>query len=60
MIVCHCAGVTDSAIQQLIDSGVRSVKDIVLQTGAGRRCAPCRQEIASLLVQDQSCSALAD
>lgn len=56
MIVCHCAGVTDTAIQQLIASGVRSVKDVVRQTGAGRCCAPCREEIASLLVQSLPCT----
>jgi bacterioferritin-associated ferredoxin len=50
MIVCHCAGVTDHAITALIrDGGVSTVKDIVLRTGAGRCCAPCRDEIRSLL-----------
>lgn len=50
MIVCHCAGVTDHAITALIrEGGVATVKDIVLRTGAGRCCAPCRDEIRSLL-----------
>ena len=53
MIVCHCAAVTDSALQEIIRGGVCSVKDIVRQTGAGRRCAPCRDEIASLIAQQQ-------
>jgi len=60
MIVCHCAGVTDTAIQQLIASGARSVKEIVRETGAGRCCAPCRAEIASLLVAGQPATALRD
>jgi bacterioferritin-associated ferredoxin len=59
MIVCHCAAVTDTALQQLIRSGVDTVKDIVRQTGAGRCCAPCRQEIASLIAQE-SAPAFAD
>lgn len=58
MIVCHCAGVTDAAILQLVRAdAVRTVKDVVRQTGAGRCCAPCRQEIASLLSQEQTVAA---
>jgi len=49
MIVCHCAGVTDDAIVALIREGVSTVQDIVRRTGAGRCCAPCRDEIRSLL-----------
>jgi bacterioferritin-associated ferredoxin len=52
MIVCHCASVTDRAIQQLIRSGARSVNEIVKQSGAGRCCAPCRDEIAALLAAE--------
>jgi bacterioferritin-associated ferredoxin len=51
MIVCHCAGVTDDAIVALIREGVSTVKDIVHRTGAGRCCAPCRDEIRSLLLE---------
>ena len=49
MIVCHCAGVSDSTIARHFEEGAASVADIVRLTGAGRRCAPCRQEIANLL-----------
>jgi len=49
MIVCHCAGVTDHAITALIRDGASTVKEIVQRTGAGRCCAPCRDEIRSLL-----------
>jgi bacterioferritin-associated ferredoxin len=49
MIVCHCAGVTDHAITAVIRDGASSVKDVVQRTGAGRCCAPCRDEIRSLL-----------
>jgi bacterioferritin-associated ferredoxin len=52
MIVCHCASVTDRDIHQLIRAGARSVKEIVQQSGAGRRCAPCRDAIASLLATE--------
>jgi bacterioferritin-associated ferredoxin len=52
MIVCHCAGVTDRAIAELAREGVSTVKEIVCRTGAGRRCAPCRDEIRTLLCAD--------
>jgi len=53
MIICHCAAVTDSDINQLIRDGASTVKDIIRRSGAGRCCAPCREEIASLLNQPQ-------
>jgi nitrite reductase (NADH) large subunit len=49
MIVCHCAGVTDDAIIALVREGVSTVKGIVRRTGAGRCCAPCRDEIRELI-----------
>jgi len=49
MIICHCAGVTDRAITELIREGASTVTDVVRRTGAGRRCAPCRDEIRALL-----------
>jgi bacterioferritin-associated ferredoxin len=49
MIVCHCAGVTDRAITTVVRAGAATVKDIVQRTGAGRCCAPCRDEIRALL-----------
>ncbi|MFN8644767.1 MAG: (2Fe-2S)-binding protein [Candidatus Binatia bacterium] len=57
MIICHCAGVTDRAIEQLARDGVRTVKDVVRLTGAGRCCAPCRTEIAAILSQQHASAA---
>jgi len=49
MIVCHCEGVSDRTIRALITAGASSVADITRRCGAGRCCAPCREEIALLL-----------
>jgi bacterioferritin-associated ferredoxin len=49
MIVCHCLGVTDGTIRNLIAAGAASVGEITRRCGAGRCCQPCREEIASLL-----------
>jgi bacterioferritin-associated ferredoxin len=50
MILCHCAGVTDSTIARVIEEGAASVADVTRLTGAGLCCAPCREEIAGLLL----------
>ncbi len=55
MIVCHCVGVSDAMIRKLIAAGASSVGEITRRCGAGRCCAPCREEIASLL--NGSCAA---
>jgi bacterioferritin-associated ferredoxin len=60
MIVCHCAAVTDSEITRLIRNGASTVKDIVRLSGAGRCCAPCRDEIATLLTRERVAPPLAD
>ena len=49
MILCHCAGITDRAIAEVIAAGAATVRDVVQRTGAGRCCAPCREEIRTLL-----------
>ena len=49
MIICQCAGVTDSTIRGLIEAGASSVTDITRVCGAGACCPACREEIARLL-----------
>jgi len=50
MIVCHCFGVTDSALKKLIvEEGVCSATAIARRTGAGSCCGPCREEVTQLL-----------
>ncbi len=49
MIVCHCVGVSEAMIRKLIAAGASSLPEITRRCGAGRCCAPCRDEIASML-----------
>ena len=49
MILCQCQGVTDATIEKLISDGASNLRAIVKSCGAGRRCAPCRDEINSML-----------
>jgi bacterioferritin-associated ferredoxin len=59
MIVCHCVGVTDGTIRNLIEAGASTVGEITRRCGAGRCCLPCREEIASLLHGDSPSHAAA-
>jgi len=49
MIFCHCAAVSDSTIQGLIDAGATTLAQVSRQCGAGRNCAACREEIIDML-----------
>jgi bacterioferritin-associated ferredoxin len=49
MILCQCAGVSDATVCRVIREGAASVSDVTRRCGAGRCCAPCREEIAALL-----------
>ena len=49
MILCHCAAVTEATIVRLIAEGASTVEELSSRSGAGRRCAPCREELSSLL-----------
>jgi len=49
MIFCHCAAVSDSTIQALIDAGATTLAQVSRQCGAGRNCVACRKEIIAML-----------
>ena len=43
MYVCLCKGITDSQINQAIDDGASSMRDIVDQLGVATQCGKCGQ-----------------
>jgi bacterioferritin-associated ferredoxin len=49
MIVCHCAGVTDRDIANLVAEGATTVRDVIRRCGAGRSCGPCRAELEEMI-----------
>jgi bacterioferritin-associated ferredoxin len=49
MIVCHCAGVTDTKIFELIRDGASSVAEISRRCGAGSCCQSCHKDIACMI-----------
>jgi bacterioferritin-associated ferredoxin len=54
MIFCHCASVTESAVERTIADGATTVAEVTRRCGAGQHCGPCREEIAAMLYAEQS------
>lgn len=51
MLVCHCHGVTDTQIRNLVREGASSTGQIVRATGAGRGCGGCRSAVRNAVAQ---------
>ena len=49
MIFCHCAAVSDSTIESLIEGGAATLSQVSRKCGAGRHCASCREEIIAMI-----------
>jgi len=49
MYVCICHGITDRAIRQAADDGVREVSELTMRTGAGSNCGSCLPLAAEIL-----------
>lgn len=49
MYVCLCLGVTSSTVQQAIDDGARSTKQVAEACGAGSICGRCGHTIRTML-----------
>lgn len=50
MYVCICNAVTDSDIRNAVGSGVRSMRQLLQETGCSSTCGCCR-ELASEILQ---------
>ena len=53
MIVCHCKGITDRTIRNLVREGVSSPRDVGLACEAGMCCGGCRPLIDRLVVVER-------
>ena len=49
MYICLCLGVTTSTVQQAIDAGARSTKQVAEACGAGSICGRCGHTIRTML-----------
>lgn len=50
MYICLCVGVTDSKINQAIDSGCKTLKELKRVTGAMTGCCKCCDSCKELLL----------
>lgn len=51
MYVCLCNGVTESAIRNAVDEGVRTYRELSFKTGCGTTCGSC-VPVARALLQE--------
>lgn len=49
MIICHCRGVNDRAIREVVRRGASTCREVALACHAGRMCGGCRPAIAELI-----------
>ena len=60
MMVCHCNGVTDRAIRDVVRDGAGSRAEVALACRAGRSCGGCVSTIDKIIdAESQSDSATA-
>jgi bacterioferritin-associated ferredoxin len=53
MFVCLCNGVTSQTIQEVIDAGARTNKDVTKACSAGSECGRCVHTIRVMLARAQ-------
>jgi bacterioferritin-associated ferredoxin len=58
MYVCICHGVTDRAIRQAAEDGVRELHELTMRTGAGSNCGSCLPLAAEILAATHATRAL--
>lgn len=55
MLVCHCAGINDERVRDVIAAGARDEFDVADACGAGAQCGGCLSAVAALLAQCATC-----
>ena len=52
MIICHCKGVNDRAIRQVVREGATTQRQVALACHAGRTCGGCTPAIREILLAE--------
>lgn len=50
MILCHCAAVSEATVRRTIREGAWTVAEVSRRCGAARRCTPCRETVAEMIL----------
>ena len=59
MLVCHCHGVSEAAVENLVASGATRVGHVVRNTRAGTSCGGCLPELRRLCERSLSAASCA-
>lgn len=54
MVICLCKGVNDKTIQELVNQGATSVKDVMKSCKAGSDCGSCICSVKELVAKARS------
>ena len=57
MIVCHCRGLSDRKIREVIRRGAHSPREVALACHAGRYCGGCIPTVRELIANETSANA---
>jgi bacterioferritin-associated ferredoxin len=52
LIVCHCQGVSDRSIREVVRGGARTVRQVSRACRAGRVCGGCRPVICEIIAAE--------
>ncbi len=54
MIVCHCKGVSDRTIREVVRNGADSFRQVARQCNAARECGGCRPAVIDVIEDETS------
>ena len=57
MIVCHCRGLSDRKIREVIRRGAHSPREVAIACHAGRTCGGCIPAVRELIKSETSACA---
>jgi bacterioferritin-associated ferredoxin len=57
MIVCHCRGLSDRKIREVIRRGAHSPREVAIACHAGRSCGGCIPAVRELIQSETSACA---
>lgn len=56
MYVCLCMGLTDSDLAEAIRNGSKTIGELMQNTGAGKGCSMCYEQLESLIIAENKCT----
>jgi bacterioferritin-associated ferredoxin len=54
MIVCHCHGISDRKVRQVVRDGARTRRQVARACGAGASCGDCRPAIGEIIRKERA------